>query len=155
MGPCPMQLVVPIAVSIAVRIDTITCITVFHVSFFIALNFQIIILNCQLYISLFTCPANSSRCPKIRRHPHPRRQLLRRHRRLHPRWQEQTCWSGRRFAHLAPPPQTENRRSQGQRRARMDNHQVIRYGTGGRTCHLFAYDYREDRENINIEIRRV
>ena len=30
-----MQLVVPIAVSAAVSIDTITCITVFHVSFFI------------------------------------------------------------------------------------------------------------------------
>jgi len=30
-----MQLAVPIAVSAAVSIDTITCITVFHVSFFI------------------------------------------------------------------------------------------------------------------------
>ena len=39
-GPCPMQLVVPIAVSAAVRIDTITCITVFQVSFFIALKFH-------------------------------------------------------------------------------------------------------------------
>ena len=46
----PMQLVVPIAVSAAVSIDTITCITVFHVSFFIALNIQIIILNCQFSI---------------------------------------------------------------------------------------------------------
>ena len=35
-----MQLAVPIAVSIAVRIDTITCITVFHVSFFIVLIFK-------------------------------------------------------------------------------------------------------------------
>ena len=35
-----MQLVVPIAVSAAVRIDTITCITVFQVSFFIALKFH-------------------------------------------------------------------------------------------------------------------
>ena len=33
-----MHEVVPIAVSAAVRIDTITCITVFQVSFFIMLN---------------------------------------------------------------------------------------------------------------------
>ena len=39
-----MQLVVPSAVSAAVRMDTIICITVFHVSFFIiirSLIFQI------------------------------------------------------------------------------------------------------------------
>ena len=35
IGPWPMHEVVPNAVSAAVRIDTITCITVFHVSFFI------------------------------------------------------------------------------------------------------------------------
>ena len=34
-----MQLAVPIAVNAAVRIDTINCITVFHVSFFIVLPF--------------------------------------------------------------------------------------------------------------------
>ena len=34
-----MQLAVPIAVNAAVRIDTINCITVFHVSLFIVLPF--------------------------------------------------------------------------------------------------------------------
>ena len=37
-GPCPIHDVVPIAVSAAVRIDTMTCITVFHVSFFIVIT---------------------------------------------------------------------------------------------------------------------
>ena len=48
----PMQLAVPIAVSAAVRIDTITCITVFQVSLFIVLNSQIIILNCHCNATL-------------------------------------------------------------------------------------------------------
>ena len=52
-------------------------------------------------------------CAEVRWHPHSCRQLLGGHRRLHPRRQEQTCRSGRRQPHLAPPPQAENRRSQG------------------------------------------
>ena len=46
-----MQLVVPIAVSAAVSIDTITCITVFQVSLFIVLNSQII--NFKFQTSIF------------------------------------------------------------------------------------------------------
>jgi len=38
-----MQLVVPMAVSAAVKIDTMICITVFQVSFFMALYFLFLV----------------------------------------------------------------------------------------------------------------
>ena len=54
-----MQLVVPIAVSAAVRIDTITCITVFQVSFFIISHFSLFTIHYSLFTSVAPLQAHT------------------------------------------------------------------------------------------------